>query len=1523
MKRKNLLLILLLALGVPLAMNAQSSLPFSENFNLVTEGELPTGWTPSVITGQGTVEVVRETNPIRQYLAFAVTRLNNNNLAGLQVMLPANTAGNWYKAVSFKLMAGVNAGTFQMGYLTTNNNVFPPTTTWTSLATYNASDFTPGTWQTITVPVALATGQTLCFRTSTTTANTAWGIDDLSISDEGLVPTNLAANASQNSATITWDANLANNWQLHYRALGEINWSTSQPATTNSYTLADLQPGTTYEVQVRARIRPDRTWCYSGWSETLNFATAAPAHVPYPGQNHEIFYELHSTMPYIFLPDNWNGAVSPVGEGIIQMHYEAPNPNFPDFKEGWLRMEVTGNPGMNNPVTLTTVLPVFDRPVNLLKTRLLIKPSSTVNTYCNNLLLGYITGNDFNTFTQLESYSASDYSTTDYTLVEKVITGIPANARLAIRYTANYVHQQNSYWDVDYYQDAESMVSEVVPTNLQVASSTDTEATFTWDVVSGVNYDLQYRTYDKATNQMGEWTSQIVTAGTYTLPIENRYRYFAKVRALGYDDQNTVYYTDFTDETSLFPGEAMVTEFPYSQPFNVSSTEPITYNNLHQLTPPHWYYHNGGNAVTLSSEYGYERNDVYCYLPRLFDGQLLFFVQDLGNPTFNPQPEYAISPKMHNIRDLQLSFHAYGYRADSYGATDIHPMSFKVGVMTDPLDPSTFVLVKTFTINPSADIDELYFYDLPNNIPEDAHIAFMVEPYANWKSVLSIDDVVVSVAPNCKPTHELTVGEVPDNSVPLYWNGYNNDTWQIAYQQKTAAGDDEPWQTVIVETEAPDLYYILTGLNHGTFYNIKVRSYCGESEQGEWSNVVTVRTGCANTYQEVTYYEDFESYEVGDEPSCWYNYGNPPIYSPATVVQHNGVKALMLCPPALEGGLDYSVTQVYLPKMENLKNLKIRFRAKRDNGSQYGHLTTLYIRVADSYGHGTEAVKTIDFASVNQWQEFEVFMMNGESYENGYIELYTNNFDMPVTYDEINKIYIDWIEVSLDVDYNKTFTGTTSNLWNVASNWEPAGVPGPTDNVLIPNDKNVIIPSGCVADVNAIQFLSPGNLTVKDGAQLKFNYGQRRSGDNAAWTHLKWAAPKIEKHFECYTDISLRDHYILMSFPKSEGISLQLEYFLPLYSGQNNTTIHGFVDCYLFNGSYRDNEWVNCKYYDVFNHVHTSPVLAPGSGFLYSISAWADDVYKDLAWQNLRVPSSRDVIEKELDWDNQARFGRWNLVGNPFMCDAYMVKHNNSQPTPWDYWVMNSAGDGLVLGEAGAPIGPMEGAFVQSDTYTRTLVFRTTPLANRANSIDFTVRAANTRATDVADRARIRLGDGEDVDYCNIMPSRNRLYIPGDDKQMTVKSVGNMGEVPLNFEASANGRYTVSFKNDIEDLAYCHLIDNKTGADIDLLETPEYTFDAKVSDYPSRFRVLFEANNDPTEDPNAEETVTFAYFSNGNLVVSNDGVATLQLIDVTGRVISSEQINGCTETRINAAPGVYILRLISGDKVKVQKIVNK
>ena len=47
------------------------------------------------------------------------------------------------------------------------------------------------------------------------------------------------------------------------------------------------------------------------------------------------------------------------------------------------------------------------------------------------------------------------------------------------------------------------------------------------------------------------------------------------------------------------------------------------------------------------------------------------------------------------------------------------------------------------------------------------------------------------------------------------------------------------------------------------------------------------------------------------------------------------------------------------------------------------------------------------------------------------------------------------------------------------------------------------------------------------------------------------------------------------------------------------------------------------------------------------------------------------------------------------------------------------------------------------------------------------------------------------------------------------------------------------------------------------------------------------------------------------------------MIDVTGRIVKSESINGCANVKVNAASGVYMLRLVNGDNVKVQKVVVK
>ena len=74
-------------------------------------------------------------------------------------------------------------------------------------------------------------------------------------------------------------------------------------------------------------------------------------------------------------------------------------------------------------------------------------------------------------------------------------------------------------------------------------------------------------------------------------------------------------------------------------------------------------------------------------------------------------------------------------------------------------------------------------------------------------------------------------------------------------------------------------------------------------------------------------------------------------------------------------------------------------------------------------------------------------------------------------------------------------------------------------------------------------------------------------------------------------------------------------------------------------------------------------------------------------------------------------------------------------------------------------------------------------------------------------------------------------------------------------------------------------------------------------------------------DGSSTSSETFAFYSNGVWVINNEGDATLQVIDVLGHVLSTDRISGATTKAINAASGIYMLRLINGDNVRVQKIV--
>ena len=148
--------------------------------------------------------------------------------------------------------------------------------------------------------------------------------------------------------------------------------------------------------------------------------------------------------------------------------------------------------------------------------------------------------------------------------------------------------------------------------------------------------------------------------------------------------------------------------------------------------------------------------------------------------------------------------------------------------------------------------------------------------------------------------------------------------------------------------------------------------------------------------------------------------------------------------------------------------------------------------------------------------------------------------------------------------------------------------------------------------------------------------------------------------------------------------------------------------------------------------------------------------------------------------------------------------------------------------------------------------------------------------------------------------------------------------VPVRFKAYQNGVFTLGWGTANGEFSYLHLIDNMTGMDIDCLTTESYSFEGKTDDYLSRFKLVFSlANEGEDDDENGASTeiATFAFQMGDELVVNGEGL--LQMFDVNGRCLMSTELNGQQNTIgfPTAAAGVYVLRLTSGENVKVQKMV--
>ena len=366
----------------------------------------------------------------------------------------------------------------------------------------------------------------------------------------------------------------------------------------------------------------------------------------------------------------------------------------------------------------------------------------------------------------------------------------------------------------------------------------------------------------------------------------------------------------------------------------------------------------------------------------------------------------------------------------------------------------------------------------------------------------------------------------------------------------------------------------------------------------------------------------------------------------------------------------------------------------------------------------------------------------------------------------------------------------------------------------------------------------------------------------------------------------------------------------PLVENTDPTMVDNMItetpyDLYRFDQS-EDAEWQNYK----FPENTPNFFLTNGQGYLYANAEDVNLIFKGEFNED-------ETKEVELAYDADADFAGWNLVGNPFPVSAYANK---------SYYTMNEDGTAVEpnMVSSATAIPSCTGVMVKAEAQGETIVFNTTTPETASNKGCVQIALSqvvdrggiSTGSTTLQDKAIVSFNAGDRLEKFVFNKNNARISISQEGKDYAIACAEKQGEMPLNFKATKNGTYTLSVNVESADVDYLHLIDNLTGADVDLLVEPNYTFEAKSTDYASRFRLVFSV----CEDANGDNG-TFAFINNGNIIVTGaEDDAVLQIVDVLGHVIVSTDVARNVSTN-GMTPGVYVLRLIQGEKVKTQKMV--
>ena len=773
--------------------------------------------------------------------------------------------------------------------------------------------------------------------------------------------------------------------------------------------------------------------------------------------------------------------------------------------------------------------------------------------------------------------------------------------------------------------------------------------------------------------------------------------------------------------------------------------------------------------------------------------------------------------------------------------------------------------------------------------PETTYEAYVVGDCGTEGLSAPSNTVTFTTVVACLPVGTLAAAtEVKSTSAKLSW-ALTDDTqnhWEVAYSPSPLGAG----YTYVDATTNNG--FLLEGLNPETLYYVKVRANCGsEDGYGEWSNEISFTTlgDCFTPYNivadnitavsaNITWTGEGDSYnvmyrEVITAPvnvNNTYDFetGNLQGWTTIDADGHGNAWSVFNSTTSAYNST-YSMRATYNSNYDHEDYLvspqiplggTFSFYAKK--GGSWNDTFRVYLSTTGNTSASDFSIELTD-GNVLPETSYNQYTYDLSSYSgNGYVAIvYTAPADQYY-------LYVD------DINYVCTIEGEYGP-WQDATSY--------TESVTL----------------NGLEANKTYEVKVQGVC----------SGGPTDWSDI----------FEFTTPVPFFTKEILAHSAEGEEMSGWYLIASPLYNSVYVNEVSHITDnefdLYRFNQAPTMNnegeylEWENYK-------KHTADFLIEsGIGYLYANSGNVTLTFTGYAYEDISNEYDKAIQLKKTDDNPDANMHGWNLVGNPYgRINAYIDR---------EFYVMNPEGNDIVPSGERNYIEPMEGAFVYAEEDGELFTFYKRPENSNDNKGALSINvmeAANHRGSRLVDRTVVRFGEGDALPKFQLNPNHTKVYIPQGNKDCAVVYSEGQGEMPLSFRANENGTYTLSFNAEEVTFNYLHLIDNMTGADVDLLAATStgsvatYTFEARTTDYSSRFKLVFATGSNNDSD-------NFAFYSNGTWVISNDGEATLQVVDVMGRIVKSESINGSASINVNAAPGVYTLRLVNGNDVKVQKVV--